>query len=420
MAAAAPALRLSRAVTEIAESKTVAIFSKVQDMKSRGETVNGALCVGQPDFAPPAEALQATAEAATKGLTSYTAVTGTLELRRAIADYLAEKKQVKYAPEEILVACGGKQAIFQVMMALCQQGDEVVVPAPYWTSYPDIVKISGATPVILKTTAEQGYAVDPGALAAVLGPATRMLILCNPSNPTGCAMSREQLEAISEVLRRPENQHIYVLSDEIYERICYDGLSHVSFAALGGMWDRTLTINGFSKAFSMTGYRLGYLAAPLAIVKAAAKLQGQITSCASSVGQHAAVAALRGPTSAYIDGKVLELQSKRDTALGLVTGIPEVKCPRPGGAFYLFPDVSAYFGRSTEAGEVIPDATALCLHLLTEYKVALVPGEAFGAKECIRLSYAATLEEIRDAVAKLGACLRSLRGAPKKARVSAE
>ncbi|CAK0819059.1 unnamed protein product [Prorocentrum cordatum] len=219
-------------------------------MKSRGEVVNGALCVGQPDFPPPPEAIRATADAASQGLTSYTGVTGTLELRSAVCEYLSAEKGLTYKPDEVLIASGGKQAIYQVVVALCQAGDEVVVPAPYWTSYPDlnIVRLSGASPVILTTTAKQGYAIEPEALAAAIKPSTRMLIVCNPSNPTGCAMSREQCEAVAEVLRRPENQHVYVLSDEIYERITFDGLKHVSFAALDGMWERTLTINGFSKA----------------------------------------------------------------------------------------------------------------------------------------------------------------------------
>mmetsp|Transcript_112980 Transcript_112980/g.319565 ORF Transcript_112980/g.319565 Transcript_112980/m.319565 type:complete len:417 (-) Transcript_112980:95-1345(-) len=404
----APELRLSPVVTNVAESKTVQIFSKVSDMKSRGEVVNGALCVGQPDFPPPEEALKATSEAAAKGLTSYTGVTGTLELRTAICEYLAEHKKVTYKPDEVMVSCGGKQAIYQALVALCQQGDEVIVPAPYWTSYPDMVKMSGATPVILETTAAQGYAVDAEALAAVIKPCTRMLILCNPSNPTGCAMGQDQLEAIAALLRRPENDHVFVLSDEIYERICYDGVKHVSFAALPDMWSRTLTINGFSKAFAMTGYRLGYLAAPKAIVQATTKLQGQITSCAASVAQHAGVAALKSPME-YIDGKVAELKEKRDLALRLINAIPDVRCPTPGGAFYLFPDVSAYFGGATESGDVIPDANGICLHLLSEYKVALVPGEAFGNPKCLRLSYAATVEDINDAISKLGICLKSLR-----------
>jgi len=370
----------------------------------------------QPDFAPPPEAIQATQEAAVKGLTSYTAVTGTLELRQAVAEYLEKYKKVKYSPDEVLIACGGKQAIYQVVMALCQKGDEVIVPAPYWTSYPDIVKLSGATPVILETTAAQGYAIDAKKLNAAITPRTRLVIVCNPSNPTGCAMGKSQVEEVAEVLRQPQNQHVLVLSDEIYERICYDGTEHASFAALKDMWERTLTINGFSKAFSMTGYRLGYLAAPKEIVKAASKLQSQITSCASSVAQHAGIAALQCDMS-YISGKVAELEKKRDLALDLLAKIPEIQCPKPGGAFYLFPDISAYFGRSTADGKVVQDATQLCLHLLEEYRVALVPGDAFGDGKCLRLSYAATVENITDAITKLGSCLQSLQSA-KKARTS--
>uniref|UniRef100_A0A7S4PSL8 Aminotransferase class I/classII large domain-containing protein n=1 Tax=Alexandrium monilatum TaxID=311494 RepID=A0A7S4PSL8_9DINO len=401
-------LRVSPAITNMDESKTVQIFSKVSNMKSNGEAVNGALCVGQPDFPPPPAVIEATAEAAKRGLTSYTGVTGTLELRKAICTYLSEQKKTPYVPEEIMVACGGKQAIYEVMIALCQEGDEVLIPAPYYTSYPDIVKLSGAKPVLVQTSAEQGYALTPGALEAALTPKTRMLIICNPSNPTGGAMSKAELEALAEVLRRPEHRNVYVMSDEIYERICFDGLEHTSFAALEGMRERTLTINGFSKAYAMTGYRLGYLAAPAPIVKAATKLQSQITSCAASISQFAGIAALQSPRE-IIDGHVAELQAKRDAALALLVAIEGVKCPKPGGAFYLLPDVSHYFGRKTATGEVVADANTLCLHLLQEYKVALVPGEAFGAPRCIRISYAATLENINDAIGKLGTCLRALK-----------
>lgn len=401
-------LRVSPSITNMDESKTVQIFSKVANMKSNGEAVNGALCVGQPDFPPPPAVIEATAEAAKKGLTSYTGVTGTLELRKAVCTYLSEQKHTPYAPEEIMVACGGKQAIYEVMMALCQEGDEVLIPTPYYTSYPDIVKLSGAKPVFVPTSAESGYALLPGDLEAALTPKTRMLIICNPSNPTGGAIDRAQLEAIAQVLRKPEHSQVYVMSDEIYERICFDGLEHVSFAALEGMRERTLTINGFSKAFAMTGYRLGYLAAPAPIVKAATKLQSQITSCAASISQHAGIAALESPRE-IIDGHVRELQSKRDAALAQLLAIEGVSCPKPGGAFYLLPDISSYFGRKTAAGQAVPDANALCLHLLDEYKVALVPGDAFGAPKCIRISYAATMENINDAITKLGACLQALK-----------
>mmetsp|Transcript_98510 Transcript_98510/g.306739 ORF Transcript_98510/g.306739 Transcript_98510/m.306739 type:complete len:430 (-) Transcript_98510:142-1431(-) len=400
-------LRVSPAITNMDESKTVQIFSKVTNMKSNGEAVNGALCVGQPDFPPPPAVIEATAEAAKSGLTSYTGVTGTLELRKAICSYLSEQKGTTYAPEEIMVACGGKQAIYEVMLALCQEGDEVLIPAPYYTSYPDIVKLSGAKPVLVPTSAEHGYALMPGALEAVLSSKTRMLIICNPSNPTGGTMDRAQLEAVAAVLRRPEHRNVYVMSDEIYERICFDGLEHTSFAALEGMRERTLTINGFSKAYAMTGYRLGYLAAPAPIVKVATKLQSQITSCAASISQFAGIAALQSPR-AIIDGHVTELQAKRDAALTLLQAIQGVTCPKPGGAFYLLPDISSYFGRKTVDGETIADANALCLHLLEAYRVALVPGEAFGAPKCIRISYAATLENIKDAIGKLGACLQAL------------
>lgn len=247
---------VSPALSGVAPSKTVAIFSQTSDMKSRGEHVNAALCVGQPDFAPPEPVVRATREAAERGMTTYTALTGTLELRQAIARYLAEKKATPYAEEEIMVACGGKQAIYEATVAMCKAGDEVIIPAPYYTSYPDIVRLSGAAPVIMPTRAEDSYEPSAEAVERALTASTRMLILCNPCNPTGTTIPVERLESIAEVLRRPEHEHILVLSDEIYEQITYD-VPHKSFAAIDGMRERTLTINGFSKAYAMTGYRLG-------------------------------------------------------------------------------------------------------------------------------------------------------------------
>ena len=238
---------LSPMVANMQTSKTVAIFSKTSDMKSRGEAVNAALCVGQPDFPPPAAALKATGEATELGLTAYTAVSGTLELRRAICKYLRELKGTDYGVEQIMVACGGKQAIYEVTLATCQAGDEVIIPAPYYTSHPDIVALSGATPVILPTTAADDYVPTVAGLAALLTPRTRMIILCNPCNPSGTVIPRARLEELAVLLRRPEHAHVLVLSDEIYSEITYD-VPHVSFAALPGMMERTLTINGFSKA----------------------------------------------------------------------------------------------------------------------------------------------------------------------------
>ncbi|KAG8464428.1 hypothetical protein KFE25_003491 [Diacronema lutheri] len=399
---------VSPLVAGVATSKTVAIFSQTSEMKSRGEAVNAALCVGQPDFPPPPAVVEATAEAAAKGLTTYTALLGTLELRRAICEYLVRAKGTPYAEDEVMVSGGGKQAIYEAMVALCQPGDEVVIPAPYYTSYPDIVGLAGATSVIMPTHPSDDYVPTVAELERALNERTRILILCNPCNPTGAVIPRERLEQIAQLLRRPDLAHILVLSDEIYEAITY-GVPHVSFAALDGMKERTLTINGFSKAYSMTGYRLGYLAAPVPIIKAASRLQAQISSCASSISQHAGVAALTRTPDDLIAGHVAALCAKRDLALELLRQIPNVSCPTPEGAFYLLPDISAYFGRKTAAGELIGSAEAACIHLLHEYKVALVPGEAFGAPATVRLSYAATHDEIRDAITKLGACLSALR-----------
>jgi len=404
-------LDLAPIVGKVAQSKTVAIFSKTSDMKARGEKVNSALCVGQPDFAPPPEALRATTDAVERGLTAYTAVSGTLELRQAICKYLREVKQLTYGVDQVLVSCGGKQAIYEVMLATCGAGDEVIVPAPYWTSYPDIVALAGATPVILPTAAADGYAPTAASLAALLRPSTRMVILCNPSNPSGAVIPPLELEALAAVLRRPEHAHVLVLSDEIYCEITYD-VPHVSFGALPGMLERTLTINGFSKSHSMTGYRLGYLAGPAPLVKAATKMQGQITSCASSIAQHAGVAALHAWPSAAagtLRDHVADLRSKRDLTLELLRQLPGVTCPTPEGAFYVLPDVSAYFGKRAADGALVDSAEALCMLALDTYKVAFVPGEAFGAPKTIRLSYAATREDIRDAVSKLALCLRELK-----------
>ena len=287
----------------------------------------------------------------------------------------------------------------------------MVIPAPYYTSHPDIVSLSGATPVILPTLAADDYVPTVAGLEAVLTPRTRMLILCNPCNPSGTVIGAAQLEALAAVLRRPEHAHVLVLADEIYSEITYD-VPHVSFAALPGMMERTLTINGFSKSHAMTGYRLGYLAGPKPLVKAATRLQGQITSCASSIAQHAGVAALEAwPNAApgsELHAHVAELRQKRDLALGLLRQIPALTCPTPQGAFYLLPDVSAYFGKATPEGVRIDSAEALCMALLDKYKVALVPGEAFGAPATIRLSYAATRAHISDAVAKLAQFLGEL------------
>jgi len=356
-------------------------------------------------------------QAARDGDTKYTGVSGNANLRKAIAADLLVRKQVLYSPEEVVVSNGAKQAVLQALMAVVSPGDHVVIPAPYWTSYPDMVKMCQATPLIVNTAASSDYTLTAVSLRAALSshPSASCLILCNPSNPTGCVSGQAALEDIATVLR--DFPSVMVLSDEIYERLTYEETPHVSFASLPGMFDRTITINGFSKSHSMTGYRIGYSCAPLRISKAISKLQSQITSCASSISQHAAHFALTSmplTNPDWMADRVDELQLKRDLAYTLLHRIPGVSCPKPMGAFYLLPDVSCYYGKKLpRTSELDPDVSivdshVLCLQLLRREGVALVPGEAFGAPSTVRISYASSTEVISEAIDRLHKFLVSL------------
>jgi aspartate/methionine/tyrosine aminotransferase len=288
---------------------------------------------------------------------------------------------------------------------LCRPDDEVLIPAPYWVSYPEMTRFAGATPVALPTSVATSYRITPEALEAAINEHTRLLILCSPSNPTGSVYSRDELVALAAVLRRHEQ--VYVLSDEIYEYVLFDA-EHVSFASLPGMIDRTITVNGFSKGYAMTGWRLGYMAGPKAIVKAAAKVQGQFTSAPCSITQRAGVAAME-MSREPIDAMVAAFRERRDYMLGELNGIAGVKCPRPEGAFYLFPDVSALFGKQTPDGRVIESGQDVCFYLLDTHYVALVPGDAFGAPEGFRISYAASMENLKEAMARIKRGIEALR-----------
>jgi len=370
-------------------------------MEAEGETVTS-LCVGEPDFAPPQAVLDAATAAMANGQTTYTAVTGTLELRQAIADDLKNRKGVEYNPvTEIVVGNGAKQCVYQGLLAACGAGDEVIVPAPYWPSYPEMALLVGATPVILETSVNDGYLINPQALEQCLKdhPKAKVLMLCNPSNPTGGVHSTDLLLQIAQVLEKYPN--IIVLADEIYERLVYtqDGKC-TAFASLPNMFSRTITINGFSKSHAMTGFRLGYLAAPARFAKAASVLQGQITSCASSVSQAAGVAALREVEESWLENNAEIMKKKRDYVLeelGKMDGV-SVAVP-PDGAFYVLPDVSKYYNGND---------TQLCLDLLKEKKLALVPGESFGAPGTVRISYATSMEELEVAMKKLREFLEGL------------
>ena len=368
-------------------------------MEADGEKVTS-LCVGEPDFMPPQSVLDAATAAMMAGQTTYTAVTGTVELRKAIAQDLKERKGTVYSPNEIVVGNGAKQCVYQGMLAACGQGDEVIIPAPYWPSYPEMALLVGATPVILETEVQDGYLINPQKLEECLKnhPKAKVLMLCNPSNPTGGVHSTELLTEIAKVLEKYPN--VVILADEIYERLVYtDDGKITSFASLPNMFSRTITINGFSKSHAMTGFRLGYLAAPERYAKAASVLQGQITSCASSVSQAAGVAALKVDES-WLENNAQIMKQKRDYVLGELAKMKDVSVAvPPDGAFYVLPDVSKYYNG---------DDTQLCLDLLKEKKLALVPGESFGAPGTVRISYATSMEELEVAMKKLGEFLEGL------------
>jgi aspartate/glutamate/aspartate-prephenate aminotransferase len=398
---------LSPLVTSLKPSATIEVHALTLQMKAAGETVVS-LCVGEPDFAPQREILEAIGEAAMKGLTRYTEVTGTGELRTAIARDLKERKHVEYDPGEIVVANGAKQAVYEALMALCGPGDDVVLPAPYWVSYPSMVEMCGATYTTVSTSIDDGFALTPEQLQAALKPTTKALILCNPSNPTGCLVDEAQQRALLKVLddhERKTGKKVWVVADEIYEQLNY-GTPHKAFAALGpSAWARTVTINGFSKAYAMTGFRLGYLAAPQPVAKACAKIQGQITSCASSLAQAAGVAALNLPSNA-LDADIAEFKRRRDLVLELLEKAARngrvAAPPPPEGAFYVFCDVAPCLDLTVD-GERVGTSTNFCKLLLKKRKLALVPGDAFGAPTGIRLSYAASEEDLRTALAALDA-----------------
>nr|AIT70214.1 aspartate aminotransferase [Desmarestia viridis] len=399
---------ISPLVKSVAPSKTIEVHALTQEMKARGERVVS-LCVGEPDFEPPPAVIEATARAAKEGKTKYTGVTGTLDIRRAICADLTRRKGVPYAAGDIVVANGAKQAVFEGVFAVVRPGDEVIIPAPYWPSYPELVKLAGGVPVIVETTVEEEFMLTAEKLRGALTDRTRMLIFCNPSNPTGAVHSKELCEELAAVLSEKggKGEGVWVMADEIYERIVYD-TPHVAFAGMPGMWERTMTVNGFSKSHAMTGYRIGYLAAPPVIVKAVTTLQGQLTSCASAISQAAGMAALE-VSDEEMQASFDIMRAKRDFVMKRVAGIPGLTTAEPQGAFYVLPDVSSHFGKTAPDGTVIGGATDLCLYLLRAHSVALVTGEGFGYPKGIRISYAASMEDLAEALGEFDQCIRSLK-----------
>lgn len=394
--------RLSRMVLGMQPSQTAAVTDKATELRREGRDIIS-LSVGEPDFPPPPCIKDALAGVIENNETRYTEVAGTMKLRETICGFLGKKGAV-YEPDQICVSNGGKQCIAQALMATCQPGDEVIVPSPYWVSYPEMVKMAGATPVFLETTEEDEYLLTAETLSKALTERTRLVILCNPSNPTGSLYTRAGLEALAQVVAL--HPSMLVLSDEIYEKITFDG-EHYPFAAISGMQDRTITVNGVSKAFAMTGFRLGFVAAPKSIAKACVKIQGQLTSCASSVSQACALVGLRDVDDAFFRAANATFRQKRDFVLGSLRGMPGIVCPTPQGAFYVFPTVSHYFGWKTPTGSTIRTSSDLCVYLL-EQGVALVPGEAFGAPGRLRISYATSMESLEQAMERIRTGLEAL------------
>ncbi len=395
--------QLNPFVASMQPSATLAITARAAALRKEGRDVIG-LSAGEPDFPTPAPIVEAAHQALRDEKFGYTANAGTPELRAAIAEKLVRVNGLDVTPGRVICSNGAKQSIAQAVLAATSPGDEVAFAAPYWVSYPEQARLAGAAPVAVRTEPADGYVLRPEALDAALTERTRVLILNSPSNPTGTVLSRDDMAAIAEVLER--YPRVLVVSDEIYEDVVFDA-THVSFGTLPGMADRTATVNGFSKGYAMTGWRLGYLAGPAWLTEAVDTLQSQLTSGPSSITQAAAVAAL-AMDRAPIDAMVAQFRARRDAVLQRLVAIDGVSCKRPEGAFYLFPNVEGLYGRTAPDGTQITDSLALCRYLLDDAGVALVPGEAFGDARGVRISYATGMDVLMTAMDRIEAAVAAL------------
>lgn len=394
---------LSNRLNRLAPSQTLAMSQKSGEMKAQGiDVIN--MSVGEPDFNTPDHIKEAAKKAVDENFSRYSPIPGYMDLRKAIVAKLKNENNLDYTTSEILVSSGAKQSVCNTVMALVNDGEEVIIPAPYWVSYPQMVKLAGGTPVIVNAGFEQNFKMTPEQLEAAITPKTRMLILCSPSNPTGSVYTKDELEALAEVIKRHDD--LFVLADEIYEHINYVG-KHESIAQFPGMKERTIIVNGVSKAYAMTGWRIGFIAAPEWIVKGCNKLQGQYTSGPCSVSQKAAEAAYT-TSQECVETMRKAFERRRDLIVELAKEIPglEVNCPQ--GAFYLFPKCSGFYGKSYE-GKTINNSTDLAMFLLEEGHVATVGGDAFGDPECFRMSYATSDDNIREAMRRIKETLAKLK-----------
>lgn len=395
-------LELAERLSRISEPQTIKMAKLSRELKAQGIDIVD-LSIGEPDFDTPAHIREAAKKAIDEGFTHYTPVAGIADLRAAVVKKLQRDNNLEYLPEQIVVSTGAKQSIANAVLSVINPGDEVIIPTPYWVTYSELVKLCQGKVVFVPCGIENKFKITPAQLEAAITPKTKLFMFSSPCNPTGSVYSKEELKALADVFAK--HPGIYVLADEIYEYINYVG-KHESIAQFEGMKDRTIIINGLSKGFAMTGWRLGYLAAPPAVAKAAENIQSQFTSATCSITQKAAVAALNGPKDSA-DEMLAEFTKRRAFVFEQMSQMPGLKLINPDGAFYMFPDVSSFFGKSYD-GEVVNNADDLCMYLLHKANVTFVTGSAFQQPNAIRISYAASMEKLQEGMKRLKAGLEKL------------
>lgn len=390
---------------KIKPSATLVLAAKAAEMKAAGKDVIG-LAVGEPDFDTP-DYIKAGAKAAIdKGQTKYTPVPGTVELRKAIVEKFKRDNNLTYTPDQVIVSTGGKQVLSNAFLATLNPGDEVIIPAPYWLSYPEMVMLAEGTPVIIDAPAAQGFKITPQQLEKAITPKTKWFVFNSPSNPTGGVYTREEIKALGAVLLK--HPHVHIMTDDIYEQLIYDGLKFSTIAeVVPELFPRTLTVNCVSKTYAMTGWRIGYAAGPAEIIKVMSKVQGQTTSCASSISQAAAVTALNGDQS-FIKEWRKAFQERRDIAVALLNKAEGLSCATPGGAFYVYPSCAGVIGKKTPDGKTIENDTDFANYLLDKHLVAVVPGVEFGGSPCFRISYALSKETLTKACERIQKACKEL------------
>ena len=396
----------SAALARIKPSPTLAITTRTMELKRAGVDVIG-LAAGEPDFDTPEFVKEAAIQAIRDGKTKYTNVDGTPELKEAIVAKFKRDNDLTYTPDQVSVNVGGKHTLFNAIVATVDPGDEVIVPAPYWVSYPDVVLFAGGTPVFVPAGPEQNYKLLPEQLEAAITPKTKWVILNSPSNPTGAAYSVAELKALGEVLER--HPHVWVFADDMYEHIIYDGFEFATIAQVcPSLYERTLTVNGCSKAYAMTGWRIGFAAGAPWLIKAMSKLQSQSTSNPCSIAQAAATAALNGDQS-FLAERALAFQGRRDLVVSMLNQANGITCPRPEGAFYVYPELSGLIGKTTPNGRLIDSDEAFVAYLLDDHRVAAVQGAAFGISPALRISYATSDEILREACERIQTACAAVR-----------